>query len=1458
MKNPFGMLLLAVLGATWFTSFFPSQAALDPTKDKILYMVADAHLDDQWNWTIQDTINSYIPNTLSVNFALFAKYPHYTFSFEETLRYRLTKEYYPADYLTLSNYIAQGRWRVTGSAVVAGDVNVPSPEALMRQILYGNGFWKQEFGKTSTDIFLPDCFGFGYALPSVAAHCGLKGFSSQKLTWGSSIPIPFQNLGRWIGPDGNSLIAVLQPGGYGSAITANLANDSSELTRMTNNFAQTGLYVDYLYFGTGDTGGGPTDASVNWLEQSVTTTNGAITVLSAGADQLYRDLTPAQIAGLPTYQGELLMKTHGSGCYTSHPEMKKYNRRNELRADAAERISVMADWLQGGGTYPQEKLNKAWERFLWHQFHDDLTGTSIPAAYTFSWNDELLSLNEFGSVETYGAGILANALDTTAAGVPLVVYNALSIARQDIVEAVVTFTNGVPTAVRVFDPAGVEVPSQMGSPSGNQVPVTFLASVPANGAAVFDVRPSATPSSLNTGLSVSKSQIENARYRVQVNAAGDVTSIFDKVNSRELLNAPIRWGFFYDLSTSWPAWEIPYSVVTAAPVSYLGGTPSFAILENGPARASLAVTRLNSGSAFTERLRLAAGAAGDRLEWDVSANWATPQTLLKVIFPLSVANPAATYDLGLGTVQRSNSTANLYEGPAQQWTDLTSTNGAYGVTLMSDSRYGWDKPDDRTMRLSIFHTPAPGGSYVYAATNGFGAHRLSFAIMGHTNDWRSGQSPWQAARLNQPLQAFQSVAQTGSLGKTFSLLSGSNPNVMVKAIKKAESSNEFVVRLQELTGQAQIVQLSAATAITAARQVTGGEEPIATLTPVDGKLTVALTAYKPLTLALTLAAPTSLVTKPVSVPVALPYNLDAISTDANRVNGNFDSGFTFPAELLPTAIVRDGITFQLGPTNDGANNAVSCLGQTISLPTGYDHLYLLAAAASNDIAAAFTINGHATNLNVRYFSGFIGQWNPPLLKKDEIGWVCTHRHTAAGANEAYRFCYLFKYRLDLPPGASTLTLPNAPNLRIFAASLATDATAKTTAAGGQLTENELPWADAGPSRRVNAGAGGTTSITLDGSRSADSDGTIVSYAWSQNGAPLATGVRPVVNMPVGTNVIVLTVTDDQGGTGQAVLTVVVVTPLNVSLTATPTNSSTAPLSVQFTGLGSGGSAATYDTTDDMTGTVTAQGQNSPNELAANVFDNDPSTKWLDFANGRTNRASWIQYQYGGGVRYVVMSYTLTSANDAPERDPATWRLLGSSDGGSTWTTLDVRSNRVFTARFQKQTFSTTNLVAYNLYRLQIDSVSNPTTANSVQLAELEFISTPSYLYWWSFGDGGFSTAQNPTHIFTNAGNYRVVLGVTFANQTGTNAALITVGPPLTTTSSATPTNGAVPLAIQFTAQASGGNGGRMPYSTTADHFGTVTAQGDNPPNEPAGNAFDGTTATKWLDFAGDNPGTRSS
>ena len=1271
--------LLSVLGVVT-TLLLPLGLvrALDPTHDKILYMVATAHLDDQWNWTIQDTINSYIPKTLQQNFAYFSNpsYSNYTFSFEEAWRYQLINEYYPADFVTLTNYIAQGRWRICGSAMVAGDVNTPAPESLIRQTLYANNYWRQLLGKTSLDIFLPDCFGFGYALPSVAAHCGLQGFSSQKLSWGCWTNIPFQNIGRWIGPDGSSIVAVLQPGSYTTTIGDNLANDSGELNRMTSNFNQTGLYLDYRYFGTGDQGGSPTAASVANVCLSVQTTNGAIHVLNSGADQLFRDLTPAQLAMLPTYQGELLLTTHGTGTYTAHAENKKYHRQCEQEAAEAECAAVIADWLQGGGTYPQERLNKIWARFLWHEFHDDLTGTSIPQAYTFSWNDYLLSLNELQAETASRVGVLAKALDTTATGVPVVVFNPLAIAREDLVEASVTFTGAAPTAVQVFDGSGNEVPSQMGTVSGSTVSVSFLADVPSMGAAVYDVRPSATPCSLSTGLSVTTSQLENARYRVQLNSNGDVVSILDKVNNQQLLSAPIRWDFLYDLSTVYPAWEIQYNNVVAAPTSYLNGPASFQVLENGPARVSLAVLRNNAGSTFTERIRLAAGGAGDRIEWDISANWASPATLLKLEFPLAVTNLQATFDLGLGTAVRTNENSRLYEVPAQQWADLTSSNGAYGVTLMNDCKYGWDKPNNNTLRETIFHTPAVGGSFTYQATDSFGTHRMLLAMMGHTNDWRGAGSPWVAARLNQPLQAFQTVAHTGTLGKSFGFMTCNNSNVMVKAVKKAENTTELVVRLQELTGQPQTAQLSFATPILAARQVNGAEEPITSLSPSGGTLTVSLSAYQPMTLALTLAAPASFVAKPSSAVVTLPFNLDAISTDGNRTDGNFDAGYTYPAELMPETIVRDGVTFHLGATNDGANNALACQGQTIPLPAGYDHLYFLAAAASNDVTGTFSINGQPTNLTVRYFTGFIGQWNPPWLKSDEVGWICTHRHDSSGNNDAYTFCYLFKYRLDVPPGGGTLTLPNVPNIRIFAMTLTTNTTPETAVAGGRLGQNLLPWASAGPDRTLNASSfTGTASVTLDGSGSADPDGTIVSYLWTQNGTVISTGVTANVTVPIGTNVVLLTVTDNQGGIGQDAVTLTVLPPLNVTLTASPTNAAQAPLTVQFSAQASGAGVAASDTTDDHQGTITAQGDNPPNEVATNAFDNNLSSKWLDFANAYpATRQSWIQYQYAGGLQRLVTNYTITSGNDAssyPERNPANWHLLGSNDGGTNWTTLDV-------------------------------------------------------------------------------------------------------------------------------------------------------------------------------------------
>jgi len=453
--------------------------------DRTLYVVATVHLDTQWRWTIQDTIRDFLPATLEQNFSLLENHSFFVVSFEGAFRYMLMKEYYPENYERLKGLIEGGRWRVAGSMLDAPDVNAVSPESLIRHILYGNGFFGREFGRRSCDLFLPDCFGFGFALPSIAAHCGLRGFSAQKFgNWMAPATIPF-DIGRWEGPDGTGVIAAIRPEGYGEGLREDLSQAQRWIERLDETGRQCGAFVGLMYVGVGDRGGGLDTTSMEWLQRSIEG-RAPIQVRVDGSDQLFRDLQTDQIEKLPKHRGELLLPTHGTGCLTSQAALKQWNRRNELMAEAAEKAAVIADWL-GALPYPAARLRDAWLRFLWHQMHDDLTGTSIPAAYRFSWNDELLASNQFTSVLTQSIGAIAAGLDTRTEGLPLVVFNPLSVERQDVVEARLPWSGAPPAALSVRAADGEEHVAQITGNSDEELVVAFLARVPPLSVQVFEI-----------------------------------------------------------------------------------------------------------------------------------------------------------------------------------------------------------------------------------------------------------------------------------------------------------------------------------------------------------------------------------------------------------------------------------------------------------------------------------------------------------------------------------------------------------------------------------------------------------------------------------------------------------------------------------------------------------------------------------------------------------------------------------------------------------------------------------------------------------------------------------------------------------------------------------------------------------------------------------------------------------
>jgi alpha-mannosidase len=1061
----------------------PARPEIDITKQPTLYVVGYAHLDTQWRWTYIDTIREYIPNTLNDNFKLFEKYPGYVFNFSGSRRYKMMEEYYPESFQKLRGYVDSGRWFPCGSSVDENDANVPSAESLVRQVLYGNRYFRETFGKASDEYMLPDCFGFPYALPSVLAHCGIKGFSTQKLTWGGVVPIPFK-VGMWEGPDGVALTSALDPGAYVGQVRENLANSNAWKARIAANGKASGVFADYHYFGTGDQGGAPDDASVAKVEESINT-NGDIRVISGPADWLFQAVTPELQKNLPRYKGELMLTEHSAGSISSQAYMKRWNRKNELLAGAAEGAAVAAAWL-GGRAYPQQKLEDAWYLVLGSQMHDILPGTSVPKAYDLSWNDEVIAANQFASVMEDSVAVVSAAMNTQATGTALVVYNPLSIAREDVVEADVPTTVRNPKSVRVLGPDGNAVAAQILSSTPASTRVAFTAKVTSVGFASFDVQLSADAAApAPSTLSVTEKKLENERYAVKLNDAGDVASIYDKEAKRELLSGPARLGLHYENPENWPAWNQDWADRQRPAKAYVGGPAKVRVVESGPVRVAVEVTREAEGSTFVQTIRLASGGGAARVEFDNQIDWRSRERSLRAAFPLAVANPMATYDLQTGAIERGNMHPKQYEYPFHQWFDVTDSKGDYGVSVMSDSKFAADKPDDSTARLTLLYTPGVRGGYADQASQDLGRHQIRYALYGHTNDWRAGQSFQQAARLNQPMKVYAVPAHDGALGKAFSLLHVDSPNVSVVAIKKAETSDEIVVRLREHTGsEAKDVKVAAASAIVSAREVDGQEREIGKASVVNGRLVTDVRGYGLRAFAITLGKPETTVAAPAYVAVPITMDADVVSSNANRTDGAMDSvRGAYPAEQFPGVVTVEGVRLNLASTKDGTPNAMGCNGQVIELPPGEWNRFILIAAGEEDIYSKFHIGRTSFFIDVPAWTGYVGQWDrrvwpeedpssfvapgqdiagiePGYVKRQPIAWYASHRHTKNG-DALYDYSYLYSFVVDIPnDGSRKIRLPNNPKIKVFAMSVAQVGNTRASAANAVFDTLESTKQDA--------------------------------------------------------------------------------------------------------------------------------------------------------------------------------------------------------------------------------------------------------------------------------------------------------------------------------------------------------------------------------------------------------------
>jgi len=1045
--------LLSALIALASVALSAQSQKYDLSKDKVLYTIGYAHLDTEWNWDYPVTINNYIKSIMLENFHLFEKYPEYVFNFTGSRRYQMMKEYYPELYPKVAEYIKQGRWKVSGSSVDEGEVNISSSESLVRQVLYGNQFFKNEFATESFDYMLPDCFGFLANVPSIWNHCGLLGFSTQKLSWNSANGIPF-NIGVWNGPDGKGIIAALNATDYTGRVKERLDLDQNWSNRLDDNQKKYGFSFDYRYYGVGDEGGAPRERDVKNAIGSLNNADSKFKVVLTSSDQIYKDITPELRKKLPVYSGDLLLIEHSAGSMTSQSYMKRMNRKNELLAQSAEQLACMADWTKRI-PYPTNKLNNAWNLLLGSQFHDILPGTSIPKAYEYAWNDEFIAANGFVNVLKSSMSAVSLDLNTNVQGRSVVVYNPVAQPREDIVTAELDYET-LPVAIQVFDGNGKSLPTQILQRTGNKIKFIFLAKVPSTGLAVFDVREVTQSAPTASKLSISKKTLENQYYKISLSDNGDIASVFDKSLSKELLSKPATLEFLHEKPSNYPAWNMDWKDRKMPIVGYLNEEAQLNIVENGPVRVTLEVVRKGMNSVIRQRISLSSGEAGKRVEVDNLMDWQSTGVSLKASFPLTATNAKATYNLGVGTLQRGNNDSVKFEVPAKEWFDLTDRSGKFGVSILEDCKYGSDKPDDQTLRLTLMYTPETGRGYNYQNSQDWGIHTFRYGLYSHAGDWESSQAPWQGKFFNQPLLAFETSKHDGVWGKEISLLESNTPQVGLMAFKKMEQGDYYIVRVNELYGKdLKNVSLKFPEILTDAYEVNGQEKKIGDIAFKGNNLNFGLSHYTIRSFAVKFKD------KPAEViaqnMLDLPFDQDAMSFDDNRDDCNFNNRSSLPAELIPAEITSEGIRYKMGSKADGQNNVLSCNGQKISLPAGYPKICLL-ATATNDTKAEFRLGEQVVPLAVQSWSGYIGQFynrrfaedkvtvtriDKPFLKDANIAWFASHAHYAyPSRNDAYRYTYIYAYEMVLPKGVQTLELPVNSAVKVFAITLSTNASAE--------------------------------------------------------------------------------------------------------------------------------------------------------------------------------------------------------------------------------------------------------------------------------------------------------------------------------------------------------------------------------------------------------------------------------
>ncbi|MDQ0338671.1 alpha-mannosidase [Caldalkalibacillus uzonensis] len=754
----------------------------------VIWCIGHTHIDVAWLWRLKHTREKAARSFLTV-LRLMEKYSEYIFLQTQPQLYDYLKRDYPEIYQQICQQIREGRWEVDGGMWLEADCNIPSGESLVRQILIGSRFIEQEFGKKCKYLWLPDVFGYSWALPQILKKSGIKTFMTTKISWNQYNRMPHDTF-IWRGIDGSEIlthfITTPKPNTEGWLYTYNGEIRADTIKGAWDAYQDKHINQELLVsYGYGD-GGGGVNREMLEMRRRLDRCPGMPHVKTGRVDQYFErlhDRVEKTDQYVHTWDGELYLEYH-RGTYTSQAYNKRMNRKLELLYRETEWLSALASIKKGWDTYPQQQLNEGWKIILRNQFHDIIPGSSIAEVYEDS-------REEYDQAQQIGQGCWKKAanllIQSDREAHAFTIFNSSSWQRDDIVRipAGDDLLSG-----KWYDMDGNSLTSQLIDGEW-WVKVTNLPPLGYTSIRFIPDEPNKHQQE-PVPFEYSLSGIKTPYYEIEWNDKGQLVRIYDVEAERDVL-APQSKGnllqVFEDKPLRYDAWDIDlYYQEKVEEVCELKTVKLKAV---GPLAAVIRFEWQYMESTISQDMIVYAD--HKRIDFATKVDWHEQEKLLKVAFPVNIRATEATYDIQFGNVKRPthwNTSWDMarFETVGHQWVDL-SENG-YGVSLLNDCKYGHDVKDN-VLRLTLIKSatyPDPQQDQ--------GEHLFTYALFPHEGNWYEGQTVQHAWHLNNPLTFAKGKAEKNMM----SMFRSSVTNIMIDAVKKAEDHNKLILRLHEYTG----------------------------------------------------------------------------------------------------------------------------------------------------------------------------------------------------------------------------------------------------------------------------------------------------------------------------------------------------------------------------------------------------------------------------------------------------------------------------------------------------------------------------------------------------------------------------------------------------------------------------------------------------------------------------------